>query len=128
VEAAVLDRHRQAAGGRPGHGDGSRSEGQRIPCATFAGWLDREGWIKRFTAAAVPGAFLRVIEPGAIKPGDPVQILSRPDHEVTIAVAFRAVTLEPDLLPLLLTADGLAAEAREHAAARLGDRSARGVG
>jgi MOSC domain-containing protein YiiM len=100
----------------------------RIPCSTFAGWLDRKGWVRQFTEAAIPGAFLRVVEPGAVQRGDAVQILHRPDHEVTIAVAFRAVTLEPDLLPLLLTAEGLAAESRDHAAARLGDRGARAVG
>jgi hypothetical protein len=36
----------------------------RIPCGTFQGWLARAGWIKRFTGAARPGAYLRVIEPG----------------------------------------------------------------
>jgi MOSC domain-containing protein YiiM len=35
-----------------------------IPCGTFQGWLARAGWIKRFTGAARPGAYLRVIEPG----------------------------------------------------------------
>jgi MOSC domain-containing protein len=34
----------------------------RIPCGTFQGWLERDGWIKRFTQAARPGAYLRVIE------------------------------------------------------------------
>ncbi|MEQ4725324.1 MOSC domain-containing protein [Nonomuraea sp. B19D2] len=28
----------------------------RIPCATFQGWLKRDGWIERFTQAALPGA------------------------------------------------------------------------
>jgi MOSC domain-containing protein YiiM len=78
----------------------------RIPCATFQGWLDRRGWIKQFTRAAVPGAFLRVIEPGDIRAGDPVEIVSQPDHEVTVALVFRAVTLEPEVLPGLLPAAG----------------------
>ncbi len=38
----------------------------RTPCGTFQGWLDRAGWIKRFTEAAKPGAYLRVTEPGLI--------------------------------------------------------------
>jgi MOSC domain-containing protein YiiM len=91
----------------------------RIPCATFQGWMGRTGWIKRFTAAAAPGAYLRVIEPGDIRAGDPVEIVSRPDHEVTIALVFRATTLEPDLLPRLLAAAALPAEITEQARRRL---------
>ncbi|TPQ16935.1 MOSC domain-containing protein [Streptomyces sporangiiformans] len=85
----------------------------RIPCATFQGWLERDGWIKRFTQAAVPGAYLRVIEPGDIRAGDPVEIVDRPGHEVTVALVFRALTLEPDLLPRLPAADALPLEVRE---------------
>ncbi|MQY40439.1 Protein YiiM [Streptomyces sp. RB17] len=90
----------------------------RIPCATFQGWLEREGWIKRFTQAAVPGAYLRVIEPGDIRASDPVEIVHRPDHDVTVALVFRAMTLEPDLLPRLLVADALPEEERELARRR----------
>jgi MOSC domain-containing protein YiiM len=82
----------------------------RIPCGTFQGWLGQAGWIKRFTQAARSGAYLRVIEPGEIRAGDPVHIVQRPEHDVTIAVCFRALTLEPDLLPRLLTADALPAD------------------
>ncbi|MEV5674050.1 MOSC domain-containing protein [Streptomyces sp. NPDC052179] len=93
----------------------------RIPCRTFAGHLGEKGWVKRFTEAAAPGAYLRVIEPGTIRAGDPVEIVHRPDHEVTVALQFRAVTTERDLLPGLLAAgDALHPEAlrraREYAA------------
>jgi MOSC domain-containing protein YiiM len=91
----------------------------RIPCATFQGWLGRAGWVRQFTEAAVPGAFLRVIEPGDIRAGDPVEIVSRPDHDVTIALVFRAVTLEPDLLPRLVAAEALPAAIAEQARRRL---------
>ena len=91
----------------------------RIPCATFQGWLERDGWIRRFTQAAVPGAFLRVIEPGDIRTGDPVGIVHRPGHDVTVALTFRALTREPELLPRLLTAGALPAEDRERIRWRL---------
>jgi MOSC domain-containing protein YiiM len=90
----------------------------RIPCATFQGWLERDGWIKRFTQAARPGAYLRVIEPGDIRAGDAVEIVHRPDHDVTVALVFRALTLEPDLLPRLLVADALPQEGKERARKR----------
>lgn len=93
----------------------------RVPCATFQGWLDEGGWLRRFTRAALPGAYLRVAGPGTIRAGDPVEIVHRPDHEVTVALVFRAVTLEPRLLPALSAADALPEEIR--AAARRRTRS-----
>ena len=95
----------------------------RIPCGTFAAWMaqgtaDRPagpGWIKRFTARAVPGAYLRVLVPGQVSAGDPITIVSRPDHDVTIGVTFRALTLESELLPRLRTVEALPAEVRETA-------------
>ncbi|MFG2722241.1 MOSC domain-containing protein [Streptomyces sp. NPDC048416] len=76
----------------------------RIPCRTFAGWLEQKGWVRRFTQAAVPGAYFRVIEPGEIRVGDRVEVLERPDHEVSVAFWFRAFTTERTLLPRLLAA------------------------
>lgn len=90
----------------------------RIPCATFQGWLEREGWIKRFTRAALPGAYLRVIEPGEIRAADPVEIVHRPGHDVTVALVFRAMTREPELLARLLAADALPEEGKELARRR----------
>lgn len=85
----------------------------RIPCVTFQGWLEREGWIKRFTRAARPGAYLRVIEPGDIRTADRIEIVHRPDHDVTVELVFRALTLEPDLQPRLLVAEALPLETKE---------------
>lgn len=85
----------------------------RIPCGTFATWLGERRWERRFTERAVPGAYLRVSEPGTIRAGDPVTVEHRPDHDVTIGLSFRAITLEPELLPGLLAAgDDLIGELR----------------
>jgi MOSC domain-containing protein YiiM len=90
----------------------------RVPCGTFQGWLDRAGWIKRFTLAARPGAYFRVIEPGEVQAGDPIEIVSRPEHDVTVSVSFRALTVEPDLLPRLRVADALPRELKDLAQRR----------
>ncbi|MFJ8072594.1 MOSC domain-containing protein [Streptomyces sp. NPDC096176] len=76
----------------------------RIPCRVFAGWLGEKGWVRRFTQNGASGAYLRVIEPGEIRAGDPVKVVHRPDHEVTVAMAFRAETTERALLPQVLAA------------------------
>ncbi|MFJ9813940.1 MOSC domain-containing protein [Streptomyces sp. NPDC101151] len=89
----------------------------RIPCRTFQGHLDERGWVKRFTRKGATGAYLRVIEPGEIRAGDPIEIVHRPEHDVTVAMQFRAVTTERELLPRLLAA-GEALHGETLAAAR----------
>lgn len=90
----------------------------RIPCGTFAKWLKIKGWVKTFTKTAIPGAYLRVITPGTVRAGDQIQVVDRPDHEVTVGFVFRALTLEPDLLPRLLVADALPDEIKRRARRR----------
>jgi MOSC domain-containing protein YiiM len=77
----------------------------RIPCSTFRGWMGEKGWAKSFTAAGRPGAYLRVLVAGAITAGDPIEIIDRPDHRVSITMMFTATTTERELLPQLLAAE-----------------------
>jgi MOSC domain-containing protein YiiM len=76
----------------------------RIPCSTFRGWMGEKGWARTFTTAGRPGAYLSVITPGTIRAGDAIEIVHRPDHDVTISMAFRATTTQRALLPRLLDA------------------------
>jgi len=82
----------------------------RTPCRTFSAFLNLSHWIKTFIQAGKPGAYLRVISPGAVRVGDAITIDYRPDHDVTIGLVFRARMSEPELLPQLLVADALSAE------------------
>ncbi|MVA76831.1 MOSC domain-containing protein [Auraticoccus sp. F435] len=94
----------------------------RIPCSTFRGWLGVRGWLRRFTLDGRPGTYLSVAQPGLVAPGDPVQVLHRPDHGVTVGQTFRAMTTEPGTLPDLLAAgDDLSEELRRAATARLAE-------
>ncbi|MFF7977909.1 MOSC domain-containing protein [Streptomyces sp. NPDC007901] len=95
----------------------------RIPCRTFQGHLGERGWVKRFTRKGATGAYLRVIEPGEIRAGDPIEVVRRPEHGVTVAMQFRAVTTERELLPRVLAAgealhSETLAQARTYVAAR----------
>ena len=82
--------------------------------------MGEKGWLKTFTADARPGAYLSVVAPGTIQAGDPIEVVHRPDHDVTVSLLFRAFTTERDLLPSLLAAgDDLDPETQaEIAAAR----------
>lgn len=79
----------------------------RIPCRVFAGFWDMPDLVKRFTAAARPGAYLRVLEPGEVAAGDRVEVLSRPEHGVTVAELLRARSGERSLLPRVRQVPGL---------------------
>jgi MOSC domain-containing protein YiiM len=92
----------------------------RTPCLTFAGFWGVPDLIRRFTAHGAPGAYLRVAQPGDVGAGDPVRVVHRPDHGVTVSEVFRAVHGEVELLPRLLTAEQLPARVREKVARRLG--------
>ena len=91
----------------------------RIPCATFTDQMKRGRWVKEFTAHGAPGAYLRVLEPGELQAGDELTVTDRPDSPVTIGVMFRALTGQPELLPLLVDAPLIPDDIRALAARRV---------
>jgi MOSC domain-containing protein YiiM len=70
----------------------------RIPCGTFRSWTGEKGWVKRFAQAGRPGAYLRVLAEGIVRPGDPVTVLSRPAARVTVAESMRAYYGDRELM------------------------------
>jgi MOSC domain-containing protein YiiM len=99
----------------------------RVPCRTFAVWLEEQGWIRRFTERAVPGAYLAVEQPGEVRAGDRVEVLSRPPHAVSVGLVFRALTSAPELLPELLVAGDLPADVRVLAQRRVREPDTPGI-
>jgi len=91
----------------------------RIPCRVFANWLEEQGWVRRFTADARPGPYLRVVEPGLVAAGDPIAVEHRPTQQLTVSTVFRAMTTRPDLLPLLLEVPDLEDDLADQARRRL---------
>jgi MOSC domain-containing protein YiiM len=90
----------------------------RTPCRTFASFLDLPRWIKTFTEAGTPGAYFRVLSSGHVRAGDDITVEYRPDHDVTIGLAFQARMKDPGLAPALLQADALSAELKGFARQR----------
>jgi MOSC domain-containing protein YiiM len=76
--------------------------------------MAEKGWVKRFTERGAPGAYLRVLVPGEIRAGDPVEVVHVPGHGVTIGMVFGALMGQRDLLTQLLAAeDDLPGETRD---------------
>jgi len=88
----------------------------RMPCRTFQDWMGEPQWVKRFTDAGAPGAYLSVAVPGAVEAGDEIVVMHRPDHGVTVHDAFKGRGADADRLRLLLDVEDLAPDLR----ARLG--------
>lgn len=53
------------------------------------------------------------MHPDQCSGGDSIGVVDRPKHDVTIGLVFRALTLEPELLPDILEADALPDELKE---------------
>lgn len=62
----------------------------REPCATFQRRMGERQWVKRFTEAGLPGAYLGIVKAGTIGAGDGIEVVSRPGHGVTVASWFTA--------------------------------------
>ena len=81
--------------------------GPRIPCATFQARMGEKGWVRRFTEVGRSGAYLAVVTGGTVRSGDAIEVVSRPDHDVDVVVAFRAFTGDLDAARRVLDADAL---------------------
>jgi MOSC domain-containing protein YiiM len=103
----------------------------RTPCMTFQKRMGLERWVKRFTRAGMPGAYLAVLTPGrTLAAGDPVTVTWAPGHGVTVADLLSG-RLEGYAALLEAEEQGeleLRPKVRAHARRRVGAARARGRG
>jgi MOSC domain-containing protein YiiM len=99
----------------------------RLPCFKLGLRMGDPRFLKRFAAAARPGAYLRVIREGDLGAGDAIEVVSRPAHGVTSALVSRALLIEPALLPVAHQATELPGDLREWMRSRSERRAARGA-
>ena len=98
----------------------------RIPCSRFRQLPRSRGFRQRQLDQAVhaggpPRPLPAVLQEGHITAGDEIEVVHKPDHDVTITMMFRAFTTQRDLLPRLLDvgdrlAPGVRAEAEAFSA------------
>lgn len=60
----------------------------RMPCATFARFVGEGRYVKRFTDLGRPGGMCAVLTPGTVEAGQDVTVVHRPDHGLTLGMAF----------------------------------------
>jgi MOSC domain-containing protein YiiM len=61
----------------------------RLPCWKLNHRMGDEHFVKRFTAARRPGAYLRILTEGVLRAGDSIRVVRVPDHGVTVADVAR---------------------------------------
>lgn len=81
--------------------------GPRVPCGTFAKHMAEPRWVKRFAERGRTGAYLAVREPGTIRAGDPIEVVHRAGHGLTVPMFFRAAMGDKELAAVFLDAQVL---------------------
>lgn len=79
----------------------------RTPCFKLGIRMGSQRFPRRFAAARRPGAYLRVLAEGEIGAGDPVEVVHRPGHGLTVAEVSRIYHDDPGGAPTLLQAPEL---------------------
>jgi len=70
----------------------------RLPCYKLGLKFGDPLMLKRFAQAERPGAYLRILTPGEIGAGDAIEVVSRPDHDVSVRLVSKALLLDETLL------------------------------
>ncbi len=91
----------------------------RIPCSTFQAKMGEKQWLKRFAREARTGTYLRVVTPGPLRAGDPIEIVHRPARSVGVSEAFDIYMHRSEELARLLDAEGLPVDLRAEIEQRL---------
>jgi MOSC domain-containing protein YiiM len=61
----------------------------RTPCFKLGIRMGSQRFPRQFAAAGRPGAYLRILAEGEVAAGDPVEVVYRPDHGLTVAEVSR---------------------------------------
>ncbi|GAA3673963.1 MOSC domain-containing protein [Arthrobacter ginkgonis] len=63
----------------------------RVPCSTFARAMGENDWVARFAERGDTGCYFRVVRKGSVRAGDPVVVVHRPAHGVSVRDVFRGL-------------------------------------
>ena len=91
----------------------------RAPCSKLSFKMEDATFVRRFTKAGRPGAYLRIVREGEIGAGDEIRILSTPAHDMTVGDVFRIYSRDRDEVKKLLDVAELSESWRSWAERRL---------
>ncbi len=92
----------------------------RTPCATLAHRMGESAFVKKFARANRGGAYARVVRPGTVQAGQPIEIVERTDHPTLSELFALSFQKEKDIaLMRRALAAPLAAESRREISAWL---------
>jgi MOSC domain-containing protein YiiM len=74
----------------------------RVPCWRLGVRMNDQMFVRRFTEALRPGAYLRIFVEGNVGAGDEIRGVHRPDHDLTIRDVFRIYTRDRDDIERLI--------------------------
>ena len=94
----------------------------RLPCYKLGIKFEREDIIKRFLVSGRTGFYFAVLEEGKVAAGDPITLLHRDEHDITIADIvrlYREDKYNVELMRRVIAVDALPEEWREYFQERL---------
>ena len=68
----------------------------RVPCWRLGVRMNDPAFIRTFTEALRPGAYMRIVVEGDVGSGDAIEIVSKPDHDLCVRDVFRIYTRDRD--------------------------------
>jgi MOSC domain-containing protein YiiM len=79
----------------------------RVPCWRLGVRMNDKLFPRRFTEALRPGAYLRILVEGDVGAGDEIQVLERPDHELSVRDVLRIYAFDRQEVGRLLAIPGM---------------------
>ncbi|HZB57862.1 MAG TPA: MOSC domain-containing protein [Actinomycetota bacterium] len=92
----------------------------RVPCWKLGARMGDPRFPARFAAAGRPGAYLAILEQGALGAGDRIQVIHRPGHGVTVGLVAASYHRDHRLAASILAAPELAEAWRHWAEHQIG--------
>lgn len=79
----------------------------RVPCWRLGVRMNDKLFPRRFTETLRPGAYLRILVEGGVGADDEIQVVERPDHDLTIRDVLRIYAFDRQEAGRLLTTPGM---------------------
>ena len=64
----------------------------RVPCWRLGVRMNDPTFVRRFTEAIRPGPYMRIVSEGDVGAGDAIEVVSKPDHDLSVRDVFRIYT------------------------------------